>query len=148
MKWIKGGELSIKTSFNEFQDSYKERLQSAISFISRDVDYFTEVKARYLCKIAEKYLGNPRNLCALDFGCGVGLTDYFLVKSFGRLYGVDISEGVINRAAVINPTVNYQVYDGKQIPFYDNSMDVFLPSVFCIISRLQPGTIFCRSCGV
>ena len=133
---LKGENEVINTDFNDFQDCYKEQLQNAISFIGQDLDYFTEVKARYLCEIAKKYLGNTRNLSVLDLGCGVGLTDRFLNTEFRKLYGIDISEGIIEKAALTNPSVCYQVYDGKRIPFTEESMDIVF--TVCVMHHISP----------
>lgn len=100
------------------------------------MDFFIEVKARYLCKIAKKYFGNRQKLSVLDVGCGVGLTDLFLNNKFDELYGVDISEGVIEKAALTNPSVFYQVYDGKHLPFSEDSLDMVF--AICVMHHITP----------
>lgn len=102
----------------------------------RDVDFFIQAKALALCEIAKKYLGETRELSALDIGCGVGLTDSFLNNEFGALYGVDINDGVIEKAALTNPSVHYQVYDGKHLPFDDNAMDLVF--AICVMHHITP----------
>jgi len=100
------------------------------------VDFFIEVKARCLCRIAKKYFGDLQKLSVLDVGCGVGMTDRFLSNQFDALYGVDISGGVIEKAAIINPSVFYQVYDGKRLPFSENSMDIVF--AICVMHHIAP----------
>ena len=41
----------------------------------------------------------PPGLSGLDVGCGVGLTDRFLVGRVGELHGVDTAEEAVARAA-------------------------------------------------
>jgi SAM-dependent methyltransferase len=69
-------------------------------------------------------VGDPARLTALDVGCGVGFTDRFLVDDFSSVIGVDITDGVIARAAAANPKASYRLYDGRTIPLADASVDV------------------------
>jgi len=126
----------IGTDFGNYKDRYKEEVQRAVSFVGQNVDFFTEVKARCLGRICKRYLGPPSCLHALDVGCGVGLTDCFLAGIFGELHGVDINEGVIEKAVLTNPSVYYQVYDGKRLPFADRSMDVIF--TICVMHHIAP----------
>ena len=117
----------MKVNFEHYKDKYSEEVERSIAFAGRNVEFFTEAKARHLLNITERHLGDLKNLSALDVGCGVGLTGPYLTSSFGSLHGVDITEGVIMKAAETNPLGHYQVYDSKELPFPDASFDV----VFC-----------------
>lgn len=128
--------MIIKTDFAEYKDSYKEEIQNSIAFSGQNVDFFTEIKARYLCEIARRHLGNPSKSCVLDVGCGVGLTAKFLATEFRALYGVDISASVIEKAALTNPSVSYQVYDGRRLPFPADSMDIVF--TICVMHHITP----------
>lgn len=112
------------SGFESWKDGYRAELQRAISFSGQDVDFFTEVKARYLVELAERRVGRAAGLSALDVGCGVGETDRFLADRLGRLCGVDVVPQVLERAASENPSVDYRVYDGETLPFPDGSFDV------------------------
>jgi SAM-dependent methyltransferase len=59
----------------------------------------------------------------LDVGSGVGLVDRFLAPAVPNLFGVDIEEGVVSKAAVNNPGVTYSVYNGEHLPFENSTMD-------------------------
>ena len=40
------------------------------------------------------------------------------------MYGVDVEEGVVEKAKENNPTVNYRKYDGKTLPFENGTFDM------------------------
>lgn len=111
-------------SFDDYVDSYKNEIQSSIDFIGQDVDFFLNVKAELLLKLAEKNLGSTANIKALDIGSGVGLIDKLLQPKIKDLHGIDIEEGVVEKAKKNNPSVNYKIYDGTKIPFDDNTFDL------------------------
>ena len=81
-------------------------------------------------------LGDPRELTILDIGCGVGVTDAFLIPEFGQVHGVDVTPGVIDEARAANPTADYQVYDGGRLPFDDASVDVAF--AICVVHHVPP----------
>ena len=74
--------------------------------------------------IAEAHFSGVGKLSVLDVGCGVGLTDRFLVGKFGALHGVDICEDAIGAASSSNPTAHYQCYDGTVLPYSENTFDI------------------------
>lgn len=111
-------------SFDNYTETYKSEIQDAIDFIGQDVDFFLEVKAKLLLSLAEKYLGDLNSIKALDIGCGVGLVDKYLISKIKNLHGIDVEEGVIEKAKVNNPVVSYSVYNGTKIPFNDNTFDL------------------------
>jgi SAM-dependent methyltransferase len=110
--------------FDTWKDTYRDEVQKVVAFSGQDADYFTELKARALTELAGRRVGDPAGLTALDIGCGVGVTDRHLVGTFGGVIGVDIYEGVLQRAAHANPSVDYRLYDGSRLPLPDGSVDV------------------------
>jgi SAM-dependent methyltransferase len=123
--------------FDAYKDCYRQEVQKAIAFTGTDVDYYTEAKATALLEVCQRRLGGPRELEALDVGCGVGLTDEYLAPTFRGLYGVDVSAQCLEEAARRNPGARYQVYDGNVLPFPDGRFDV----VFAInvLHHVKPG---------
>ena len=117
-------QLSDKTDFDAYKDTYRDAVEHSIAFSGRGVDYFAEHKALHLLAIARRHLGDPGELSALDLGCGVGATDAFLAGAFGDLHGVDIAKEAVARAAEANPTVTYSPYDGVRLPFDDGEFDL------------------------
>ena len=104
-------------------DSYAEAVQRSIDFIGQDHETFTRRKALHLLDLTQRRLGDPSRLAGLDVGCGVGLTDRFLVERVGELHGVDIAEEAVARAAQANPSVRYEAYGGARLPYADGHFD-------------------------
>lgn len=113
-----------QVSFDDYVETYKSEIDGSIGFIGQDVDFFIEIKAELLLKIAQKNFGNFDKIKVLDIGSGVGLVDKFLKLKIKNLYGVDIEEGVVEKAKLNNPEVNYMIYDGARLPFEDNTFDL------------------------
>ncbi len=125
-----------ESDFNNYKETYQQEVQQSIAFSGLDVDFFTEVKARYLIEMAERNFSDPAALNVLDIGCGVGLTDRYLIPHFGAMHGVDIAEGLVEKAAEFNPTAQYQAYDGTRLPFEDNTFDIVF--AICVMHHVPP----------
>lgn len=102
----------------------------------------------------------------LDLGCGAGLDLYFYAKATGpngKAYGLDISEGMVNKASINMVAIgikNVEIKCGHSdsLPFEDNLFDVVASNgiynlspdkekVMCEVFRvLKPGgrTVFCE----
>ena len=120
--------------FDAYADSYHEEIQSSIDFCGQDHDYFTRRKAQHLLDLTVRRLGDPRNVSALDVGCGVGATDVHLAGEFGELCGVDTAEAAVRRAEARNPSVHYETYDGATLPFPDATFD--LAFAICVLHHV------------
>jgi SAM-dependent methyltransferase len=110
--------------FDAYADSYGDEVTRSIAFSKQERDYFTRRKADHLLELSERLLGDPAQLSVVDVGCGVGSTDSHLAGRFGELHGVDTAGEAIKRAARHNPTVRYQPYDGRSLPFAEASVDL------------------------
>ncbi len=113
-----------QVSFDDYVETYRTEIDDSIGFIGQDVDFFIEIKAELLLKLARKNFGSLDKIKVLDIGSGVGLVDRFLKQEIKNLYGVDVEEGVVEKAKVNNPEVNYRLYDGARLPFEDNTFDL------------------------
>jgi len=113
-----------QVSFDDYVETYRTEIDDSIGFIGQDVDFFIEIKAELLLKLARKNFGSLNKIKVLDIGSGVGLVDRFLKSEIKQLCGVDVEEGVVQKAKVNNPEVNYQMYDGEKLPFDDNTFDL------------------------
>lgn len=113
-----------QVSFDDYVETYKHEIQSSIDFAGQDVDFYIELKAELLLKLAKKHLGDTGTIKALDIGSGVGLVDKFLHRKIPNLYGIDVEQGVVDKAKVNNPGIDYRIYNGTQIPFDDNTFDL------------------------
>lgn len=111
-------------------------MEKSISFIGRDLSFFTQAKARVLLELAGRELGGAETVRALDVGCGPGETDAYLVDELGELHGVDISEGLLDTARDRNPGVTYMLYDGDRLPFDDRRFDLVF--AICVVHHVPP----------
>lgn len=73
----------------------------------------------------------------LDIACGTGNMSFELATKFKRVYGIDISKGMLNRAKLKMETAKAEnrqigiIYgDGEHLPFKDESFD----AVTCILA--------------
>jgi SAM-dependent methyltransferase len=126
----------VASEFDAYADSYRDAVQRSIEFCGQEHEVFTRRKARHLVDVAERHLGAPVRLRALDVGCGVGLTDRYLVGSLGELHGVDTAPDAATRAAALNPSVDYHVQRGERLPFEDSSFD--LAFAICVVHHVPP----------
>jgi SAM-dependent methyltransferase len=126
------------TGFDEYADAdaYGDAVQRSIGFSGANHDFFTRRKVQYLLDLASRWLGPPESLSALDFGCGIGLTDAHLARRFGELAGVDTATEVVRRAAAANPSVSYRAYDGEHLPYADERFD--LAFAICVLHHVPP----------
>jgi SAM-dependent methyltransferase len=125
-----------RTTYDRYRDSYEADLDRAVGFSGKRHAFFTEAKALELLRIAERHLGDPGRVEALDVGCGIGLTDRYLEGRLGSLTGVDVSPGVLERAGQANPWARYVLYDGERLPFEDGSFD--LAFAICVVQVVEP----------
>lgn len=122
--------------FDEYADTYRDEIVKSISFVTKDHEFFTVVKARDLLETAAKNIGPAKGLKLLDVGCGVGETDRFLIPEVGELHGVDMSEESIERAKRDNPAGNYLAYGGRTLPYDDGQFD--LAFAICVFHHVPP----------
>jgi SAM-dependent methyltransferase len=115
---------SDKISFDDYVQTYKKEVQSSINFIGQDVDFFIELKANLIIKLAKKNFNGLDSIKVLDVGSGIGLIDQFLIARIRNLYGIDVSGGAVENAKARNPKVHYTNYDGESMPFEDNFFDI------------------------
>jgi SAM-dependent methyltransferase len=115
-----------QVSFDDYVETYQKVVQSSIDFIGQDVDFFIELKANILVDIAKEYFFDVDKIKVLDIGSGIGLTDGYLSNKIKNLYGIDVEEGIVNKAKTRNPSVTYSQYDGLKLPFGNSEFDITL----------------------
>lgn len=114
-----------RSDLEGYQDTYREAVSESIAFSGADLDLFTRIKTDVLTELAREVVGRPDQLAYLDLGCGPGETDRFLERRVGKLAGVDVVPGMIERAQERNPWAEYRFYgDGDPIPYDDGAFDV------------------------
>lgn len=100
-----------------------DKSNSFKSFSGKFVDYYEMFFAdknfdnlsKEILLLCEKYLGNFKQI--LDFGCGTGVFDIRFSKQGYKVFGVDVSEDMINYARKHNFSndINYIIGDIKSI---------------------------------
>jgi len=119
-----GNNKKNNVSFSDFVETYQNEVQQSINFVGQDLDFYIELKANLITKIAGKHFGNPNSINILDIGSGIGLTDHHLSLFFDNMYGIDVEKDVVKKASAYNPKVKYSIYDGLNLPFDNNSFDM------------------------
>ena len=123
------------TLFDRYKDSYRKEVEKAIGFCGQDLDFYARIKARALLELTARHLGDPRHLAFLDIGCGIGVTDRFLLPHVRELRGVDTSVDSVRAAALANEAAEYRSYDGRTLPYLDSTFDVSF--VFNVIHHIH-----------
>lgn len=122
--------------FDAYKDSYDDRVNESLSFTGLKVDFFTRVKAEYLCDALDAQFGKLDTLRVLDVGCGVGNYHSYLKGRFGSLSGIDVSAECIDRARKDHPEVTYHVSEEGKLPYADASFDCAFTS--CVLHHVVP----------
>ncbi|MDQ6757659.1 MAG: class I SAM-dependent methyltransferase [Bacteroidota bacterium] len=107
--------------FDKYAKNYRDIHTANIKISGADSFYFAEMKIKLL-----QHFERNEHLKILDVGCGDGTTEIFINKYFSewKITAIDISEKSIEEAGNKNINCVFQVYDGKSIPFEDESFDI------------------------
>ncbi len=128
--------MNQKPLFDKHEHSYTEQVNEALNFIGKDVDFFTQLKAKRLLELSQRLKGDLNGLYALDLGCGIGLTDSYLSGRFAGLHGADVSNRSLDRAREANPSVRYSGYDGHVLPYTGEMFDIVF--AICAMHHVLP----------
>jgi SAM-dependent methyltransferase len=126
-------------SFNQYSNNYHQTINTAISFSGRDHDFFTRAKARWLRRLISE-TGRP-DARVLDIGCGHGDIHPYLTDLSCTITGIDPAEDVIEQARELQPTVNYETYDGLRLPCANGAFD--LAFTICVMHHVPPSQWQC-----
>jgi SAM-dependent methyltransferase len=122
--------------FDAYKSSYVAEVEQSIQFAGQGHDFYVRVKADELVASSRRQLGSVSGRSVLDVGCGVGLTSSHLAKSFGEVHGIDVAEGVVERARELCTDGSFQPYDGANIPFDAGRFDVVF--TVCVLHHVPP----------
>jgi ubiquinone/menaquinone biosynthesis C-methylase UbiE len=123
--------------FDEYSETYDDAMRKSIGFIGQSHDYFLERKVESLLNMLQQRIGHPKHLQLLDMGCGIGKVDTLLAPHVQRLVGADVSEASLRQARVRNPQLEYQGFDGRTLPFADQSFDAAF--LICVLHHVPQG---------
>ena len=122
--------------FDSYGKTYGATVQSSIDFSGLQHDFFLRAKADFLRALIARQLPSMTKPAILDVGCGVGSLHPFLHDIAGSLNGIDVSEASLAQARVNNPQVNYQIFDGRFIPYHEASFDLAI--AVCVLHHVAP----------
>jgi len=109
-------QSKAKYDFNKLADSYDSWYGSAVGQMC------DRLEKKAFDRLLGSHTGNKQ---FLEIGCGTGhWSRYFSEKGF-EVTGIDISEKMVETANKKNiPNCHFQVADGQNLSFFDNSFDV------------------------
>lgn len=113
-----------ESEFDSYDNTYEEEIKKSLTGLGVTQDFAARVKADILIDIILDGTRPIQECDVLDLGCGIGLYGAYLAGKFRSLNGIDVSKKCVDVAQENNPDVNYQVYDGENIPFENDSLDV------------------------
>lgn len=124
------------SDFDDHASGYRDEVNDSVAFAGREVDFYAERKARTLLRVVDRIAGAAARRSFLDVGCGVGVTDGFLVDGVGELHGTDVASEAVDRAASANPDGVYTAYDGHHLPYESGRFDVAF--AICVLHHVEP----------
>jgi SAM-dependent methyltransferase len=119
--------------FNEYAANYEAVINDYIGFVGQPQEFYTRAKADHLRRILNSK-ARSKPLDVLDVGCGHGLIHPYLSDTGYRLTGIDVAESAVQMARGKNPHVHYDVYDGLQLPYRDETFDVLF--TICVMHHV------------
>jgi SAM-dependent methyltransferase len=125
-----------KVDFDDYAESYRHQIASALPAGGGDVDAFTRIKVWHLARAIARTFPGRRDLAILDAGCGIGITDSYLKLAYPMISGFDISAKSIELAARANPELSYHYHPDGMLPFAPESFDVAF--AICVVHHIPP----------
>ena len=114
---------SVAKEFDQYNENYKEAVNASLDSIGVKAEFFSRVKMNYYIDLLNSNGFAPETAKILDMGCGIGMYHNLLKQKVGDLHGIDVSAKCIGQAKKLNHGVTYKLYDGKCLPYDDNSFD-------------------------
>ncbi|MCS6762549.1 MAG: methyltransferase domain-containing protein [Candidatus Devosia symbiotica] len=114
----------VADDFDRLTESYEQEIGQSLAFSGMEHQFFIDKKRDMLLALANAQFGDVGKLDVLDLGCGLGGYHPGLKDIFHSLHGTDVSKASVDMAAKRHSWVEYSSYDGKRLPYADNSFDV------------------------
>lgn len=127
------------SEFDKFADEYESILKSSIRLSGENPEFFAEYKIIDVLNFLKKESIQFKKIKILDFGSGVGSSLPFFKKYFpdAEIFGIDVSEKSLKLSEKRFPEIaKRQLFDGKKIPFEENTFDVIFTS--CVFHHIPP----------
>jgi SAM-dependent methyltransferase len=128
---------AIVSEFDAYFLRYEDEINQAISFCGKSHDFYTRVKADVLIELL-LHDAPERTLDLLDVGCGTGALHPFLLASgvAAKVTGIEVAAQYVEMARQVNPDVNYDVYDGRRLPYDAGRFDSAF--TICVMHHVPP----------
>lgn len=128
--------MADRDVFDVFADSYSEQVDKSLGKFGASQDFFTRHKAWLIGHLLERAGFDSKTMSLLDVGCGIGNIHGLLREKFHALSGVDVSSESLRVAAHTFVDVDYQNYDGQQLPYENDSFDMAM--AICVFHHVPP----------
>jgi ubiquinone/menaquinone biosynthesis C-methylase UbiE len=100
----------VQSGYDRIADEYVRRIYDELRHKPLD--------RKFLDRFAQS-VGNEGLTC--DLGCGPGHVARYLRERGMQVYGVDLSQGMLQRARQLNPGIEFDQGDMRQLPAADES---------------------------
>lgn len=130
------GDKFQKVDFDDHAETYRDQIATALPAGVGEVDAFTRIKVWHLARAIARTFPGRRDLAVLDAGCGIGITDSYLKRSYPLITGFDVSARSVELAARANPELSYHSDPGGALPFASDSFDVVF--AICVVHHVPP----------
>lgn len=109
--------------FDQYLNAYSAEIEDVIGVFGKKQEFFAKYKADILLHTFATIRSNISDLTVLDVGCGTGMIHPYIAPSLPKLRGADLSGASLEIARKNNPTVHYDLYDGRTLPYGDAIFD-------------------------
>ncbi len=100
----------VESGYDAIADEYALRIYDELRHKPRDRE------------LLDRFAESVRNRgMACDLGCGPGQVARYLQRRGIRVCGVDLSEGMLQRARQLNPGIDFHRGDMRALPFAENA---------------------------
>ncbi|MDD3019696.1 MAG: class I SAM-dependent methyltransferase [Alphaproteobacteria bacterium] len=137
-------KMGAMKEFDQFKDSYSDKIGEAISFSGQSHDFYIRIKADHLLRAIKKNFYDKESITFLDVGCGHGLIHPYLKENAEfdiDIHGIDPASTVIDFARERHGSFTYAVNEGTSFPYEDDSFDV--AKATCVMHHVDPSQWEC-----
>jgi ubiquinone/menaquinone biosynthesis C-methylase UbiE/uncharacterized membrane protein YbhN (UPF0104 family) len=105
------------------------------NFLQSKEAYLLYLKHLFAYESAKEFISEKSSI--IEVGCGEGYGTHFLSHHVQHIIGLDVDESVIQHASnkYSSETCTFQIYNGLQIPYDDNTYDAVIS--FQVIEHVQ-----------
>jgi SAM-dependent methyltransferase len=122
--------------FDKHDKSFGAVVQSSIDLSGLPHSFFTARKVEAPRELIATRLHGMRNPDMFDVGCGVSEFHPFVLGTFGRICGADVSAASIAQAQIRCPEVQYETYVGETLPYESAAFDLSI--AICVLHHDPP----------